>query len=480
MLSNLLKQGMHYASGTLLLSVASLISFPILTRFLPVDQYGMLSLLTTLAGIIVAVYKFGLQQSIIRYFKKSDDVFNTSVLYAMSISLLAVSVMLVLFYLCFNTDISYQYFYSLLLISVFQACRSVVISNYAASEKSIYVNGINVIYKYLSLFAMLLFIFYYERSAISVLFSMLAIDGLIAAAIMFNWFKTFKLTKPDTETIKTLFIYGSPLMLAELVQMAHAFADRFMIEHYLGLEQVAMYVAPYSMSKIISDIVFGGLATALVPIYMGMWNRQEHNNVSLLLKKASDYYVLLFPVTIGGLYLIAESLIGLAASEKYTQTAFIMPIAFIGVGLFSSTFIYSAGLRIRKNQTAILRYATESLLLNVTLNYIFMPMFGIVASAWATVASYAWMSLRFYRASQATVNVPINLNNLVTGSLIAGVLIILSDVLPSHQHYAVELSIRLVLGGSIAVSMLLVLNKGLRTDLSQAVSFIKQKFCKSN
>lgn len=480
MLSNLLKQGMHYASGTLLLSVASLISFPILTRFLPIDQYGMLSLLTTLAGIIVAVYKFGLQQSIIRYFKKSDDVFNTSVLYAMAISLLAASVILVFLYLFLNTDIGYQYFYSLLLISIFQACRSVIISNYAASEKSIYVNSINVIYKYLSLFAMLLFIFYYERSALSVLFSMLAIDGLIAGAIMFNWIKTFRITQPDKETIRTLFIYGSPLMLAELVQMAHAFADRFMIEHYLGLEQVAMYVAPYSMSKIISDIVFGGLATALVPIYMGMWNRLEHTNVSLLLRKASDYYVLLFPVTVGGLYLIADSLIGLAASEKYTQTAFIMPIAFIGVGLFSSTFIYSAGLRIRKNQTAILRYAAESLLLNVTLNYIFMPIFGIVASAWATVASYAWMSFRFYRASQGTVNVPINFKNLMTGILIATVLIILSDILPTHQHYAAELSIRLILGGAIAVTMLLLLNKGLRTDLLQAYYLIKQKFSKPN
>lgn len=479
MLAKLFKQGMHYASGTLLLSVASLVSFPILTRFLPVDQYGMLSLLTTLSGLCVAVYKFGLQQSVVRYFRHDDNDFYSSILFSFLLSVFLVSIFLCTAYIFIEIDIRPEYFYLILLVSIFQSIRSIVMSNYAANEQSLFVNAINVSYKYGSLLLMLLFIFYYEKSAFSVLLSLLIVDAMFAALIFLKWTSSFNVVKPKITTVRTLFLYGSPLMLAELIQMAHAFIDRFLIEYYFDLERVAAYVAPYSMSKIISDIIFGGLAVAIVPIYMGLWNRKEYEQTSQLLSKTSDYFLLIFPIAVGGLYLISDSLISIAASDKYSETAYIMPIVFLGVGMFASTFIYSAGLRIKKNQSKILQYVTESLILNVVLNILFLEEYGIHVSAWATVCSYFWMSLRYFFASRTIINISFNWNSLLLGSFIALVLVVIESAIFVFDIQLLNLIIRLLIGGAISVVMLFIFSKEVNHDMRMMYSLFINKMFKN-
>jgi len=473
MIAKLLKQGMHYASGTLLLSIASLVSFPLLTRYLPIDQYGMLSLLTTLSGLFVAMYKFGLQQSIIRYFSR-DNVFSSSILYSFVLSIFLVTIFLSSVYVFIDTN--YKFLSILILISIFQSFRSIILSGYAAREETVYVNLVNVLYKYGSLGLMILFIFYYEMSAISVLLSILLADILIFTFLTFSWLRTFTIVKPKIETIRLLMIYGSPLMLAEIVQMSHAFVDRFLIEYYFDIEHVAIYVAPYSMSKIVADIIFGGLAVAIVPIYMGLWNKGEYRLTSELLTKVSDYYLLIFPISVGGLYLIAPALMEILASEKYAGTAYIMPIAFLGVGMFSSTFIYSAGIRLKNSQAPILQYVTESLLLNVGLNIMFLSEFGIQASAWATVASYFWMSLRFYLASKPTISIKFNWANLLSGVSIGLVLLGLKVVLPVNENVFLEIFYKLSIGAVVSMFLLLLLSSSIRGDTKKVCALILNKF----
>jgi len=475
MLAKLLKQGMHYASGTALLSIASLISFPILTRYLPVEEYGMLSLLVTLSGLLVAFYKLGLQQSAVRYFTKDDNDFSSSLLYSFFISILFFTLISLGIYYFIDHEIDSKYFYTLVLISFFQSLRSIVISNYTAMEKSVFVNFISVLNKYGALAAMLVFIFFYEKSAFSVLLSILCVDFIISLVILNKWFRSFDMVRPKKDTLKKLIFYGSPLMLAEIIQMLHAFVDRFLIEYYFDLKHVADYVAPYSISKIISDIIFGGLAVAIVPIYMGMWNRKEYANTSKLLNKVSDYFLLIFPISVGGLYLIAEPLMGVAASEKYAHTAYIMPIVFLGVGVFASTFVYSAGLRIKKKQYKILQYVTESLILNLILNVLFLPDFGILASAWATVASYLWMGTRYYFSAKKTIAVSLNLRSILTGTIIGLSLVAVDTQLPKLESYTLDLLIRLVVGMFLSFGLLLLLSAQIRTDCKLIYSLLESK-----
>ena len=471
MLNKLLKQGLHYASGSLLLSLASLISFPILTRYLPVEQYGYLSLITTISGLLAAIYKLGLQQSIVRFFKPGDHALASNVAYTFLLTTFIISVFISLIAFFTLYEFGRSLIIVIILIAFLQSMRSVVIGLYMSMQNSLYVNIVNVIYKYGSLFFMLIFIFYYEKSAISVVFSILVTDLLL----MFIVFKRFVLDvtflKPNVELIKKVSIYGFPLMLVEVLQIGHAFTDRFIINYFLDSKSVAMYVAPHSISRIISDVIFGGVATALVPIYMGMWKEEEFDNAKKFINKISDYFLYIFPISVAGLYVISEPLMSILASEKYSESSYILPITFLGVGLFASTFIYSAGLKIKKNQFKLLQFVFESLIINLVLNFIFIKKYGIAAAAWTTVLSYLWMTIRFYIESKPVIEVNINTKYLLYGVLVSLLMIFMDYYFIDIETGIYDIMVTVFLGIILASFVLLKLSSELREIIFKKLNF---------
>jgi O-antigen/teichoic acid export membrane protein len=415
LITKLLRQGAHYASGSLLISIASLISFPILTRLLPMNEYGVLSLLTSFLGLLVALSKMGLQQSVLRYHKKNSLGFDSSLLCLIIIVISIVNVVLQIGNYFFSYQLVTDYFQLLCFIASLQAFKSIVLNCYVAEQRSVWVNIFNVIHKYLLLITMLYCVFFIDNKAISVLYSMLVADAFVTLFLTIIWIRKIHFFKIDVRLIKRLVYYGAPLMIVEFLQISHAFIDRFLIEYFLGPEQVAAYVAPYSIADIISGVIFGAIATALVPIYMGLWKENKKKEVSIFLTEVSNYFLLFFPIIITGSYLVSVPLMTLLASEKYSDSAFIMPITLAGIAIFSSTFIYSAGLRLKSSQASVVIYVFESLVINFLLNYLFINKYGILASAWSTVVSYLWMSFRYYNASSKILNIDINLGYFLKG-----------------------------------------------------------------
>ena len=70
-LTRLVLQVSHYSGASLLGAAAGLVSFPVLTRLLPVADYGLLSLVSVTLGILCSVGKLGIQHAIIRYHSES-------------------------------------------------------------------------------------------------------------------------------------------------------------------------------------------------------------------------------------------------------------------------------------------------------------------------------------------------------------------------------------------------------------------------
>ena len=63
----------NYATGGLISAIIGVVSFPILTRSLSVEDYGVLGLVLSTLTLIVAVGKFGIQHSIIRFYAEVNN-----------------------------------------------------------------------------------------------------------------------------------------------------------------------------------------------------------------------------------------------------------------------------------------------------------------------------------------------------------------------------------------------------------------------
>ena len=84
-LGKLLMHLKNYSLGSILVTGAGLISFPIFTRLLSTDEYGLLSLIAVTITFLVAIGKLGLQNPIVRFYSDAEsekDGWNLDKFYA--------------------------------------------------------------------------------------------------------------------------------------------------------------------------------------------------------------------------------------------------------------------------------------------------------------------------------------------------------------------------------------------------------------
>ncbi|MGD9663528.1 MAG: lipopolysaccharide biosynthesis protein, partial [Porticoccaceae bacterium] len=71
-LARLFQHTSNYSIGSVLVMMASIISFPILTRIFSVAEYGTMALVTSTILFLVGIGKLGLQHSVVRYYSEVE------------------------------------------------------------------------------------------------------------------------------------------------------------------------------------------------------------------------------------------------------------------------------------------------------------------------------------------------------------------------------------------------------------------------
>ena len=151
------KQSFHYFIGQTLVMLSGFISFPILTRILSIEEYGFLSLFSSVLLIGTAIGKVGLSNSAVRYYAEirssssRREYFSTH-FFAELIASISTGIVFFLFsILYFSND---QIAGSLLLIIsislslVFKSMLSLLLSFLRAEQNTIRLNFIVVLQKY--------------------------------------------------------------------------------------------------------------------------------------------------------------------------------------------------------------------------------------------------------------------------------------------------------------------------------------------
>ena len=137
-----------------------------------------------------------------------------------------------------------------------------------------------------------------------------------------------------------------------------------------------------------------------MPMIFALWEKGKTDDVSEILSLTIRYFLMLaIPLCFISL-LVSQDLITLLASDKYAKSAEIIPIVLIGVFLQGLDFPFSAGLHFAKRTGIFLVVMIFAALLNIGLNILVVPQFGIMGAAYATLVSYIAYILAFYFISR--------------------------------------------------------------------------------
>lgn len=210
---------------------------------------------------------------------------------------------------------------------------------------------------------------------------------LLSLYLCHRYFSIFK-GRISLPLNRQLFAFGLPLIGYEVLGHVFAYGDRVQINYFLGTEALGYYAAASNLCIYIQTIFVASLATAVTPMYMDRWENEGQAATEDFLALVLRYYLLLAIPAAVGVAAVGQDLITFLAGAKYAEGHRVIPYIIVGMLIDGTTAITAAGLQIKKRTKLMLGIVTFVAVLNVGLNLVLIPRFGIEGAAVATLLSF--------------------------------------------------------------------------------------------
>ncbi len=292
--------------------------------------------------------------------------------------------------------------------------------------------------------------------------------GVVYAAYQYMPDFEFRLSDVSMRLAKSLLVYGLPLMILESLGLVLRLSDRYLIESMLGVSALGQYSASYNLTAYIDIIILAALIQAVKPAYMQMWESDGEVATQKFLSDGFHLYMVVGIPFIVMFSLTSPHLLGFLAGEKYSPGTVIIPYVAISFWLEGTMHFLAAGLYIFKNTKVLMAWSLVATVINLTLNFLLIPRFGITGAAIVTIICYlifmAGVGIQAFRHVKFPIGLRTPLQMLAASSVIFLVL--------NPMEFGSDIASFLVkgfLGTSVLLTLLWVVDAGFKQWVSASV-----------
>lgn len=189
--------------------------------------------------------------------------------------------------------------------------------------------------------------------------------------------------------------FNIPLLVYYLSQVVFNQSDRIMISHIAGTSDAAMYGVAYNLAMFLT-FVLNAINASYVPwIYEKIKDNKSSENQTISLMLA-----ILMGLMILCVIWYAPEIIVIMAGEQYKAAIYV--VAPVAMSLFLLLYCqFFINVEFYYEEKKMLIYGSiGAAILNIIMNYIFIPAYGFVAAGYTTLMSYIVFALSNYYTMQ--------------------------------------------------------------------------------
>jgi O-antigen/teichoic acid export membrane protein len=190
---------------------------------------------------------------------------------------------------------------------------------------------------------------------------------------------------------KMALCFNLPLIPHYLSGVILGQSDRVMIDRLIGRGEAGIYNLAYQIALVMSLIIHG-VNAALVPWTYKSIKAERYNEI----RNIVNWLIFLFASVSLLIVLIAPEIIGLIATDAYLKAIPVIPPVVIGVFF---TFIYGTFVILEfyfEENKFIMIASSIAAIVNIALNFLFIPHYGYLAAAYTTLFCYAVLAVSHY------------------------------------------------------------------------------------
>lgn len=392
MLRAFLKDSLVYTIPALLSRGLSLFLVPLYTRVLSPADYGSLDLLTVFAGIVNLTIALEISQGVARFYSiESDPRRKTG--YASVAFWFTLSCYSVFCILCLSGtrllaplilgqpghDRAFQLGIGYITLNgLFYLLQNQLRWELRSRAFAVTSMLMTVVSACLAAY----FSYGLRWGLEGLLLGMLIGSGTAIAASMHLLRQSIRFTF-DKALLRQMLGFSSPLVLSGIAVWVSLYIDRIMINHFLSIREVGLYGIGYRVASIAS-LAMVGFQGALTPL---VYTHYREPSTPYQLARIFRFFMATALIMFSGLTLFSGEILHMLTSVSFYGGAAVV-VYLVPALLLSNMYIFAPGISIAKKTHFFIWINLGCALLNITLNYLLIPVLGFVGAAVATLLAY--------------------------------------------------------------------------------------------
>jgi len=409
---------------------------PMYTRIFTTDQYGVVTEMYAYVAFLIVILTYGMETAFFRFSSKAEN--KTEVYSSTLISILITSTIFISLTSLFSVPIANwlrypnhtEYVIWFAIIVGLDALSAIPMAKLRELEKAKLFAGINLVNIFVNIGLNLFFLvycrnhfstngeasnwlvmtFYNPEIGVGYVFISNLVATVIRTLLLLPQMLKINFVY-NMSLIRKMLVYSLPLLIAGLAGIANETVDRVMIKRILmnsigelgAMTKLGIYGACYKVSIIIT-IFIQAFRYAAEPFF---FSQQKEANAREVYRDVMNYFIIAAS-TIFLVIMLNIDLVMVFVGKDFRAGVTVVPIllmANIFLGIFFNLSIwYKLTGKTMYGAFIALFGAT----ITIVLNYLWIPIFGYLGSAWATLVCYLSMTILSYLIGQR--HYPINYN----------------------------------------------------------------------
>lgn len=474
-----------YSFGNILIKGLSLISAPIFTRIFSPDDYGAWSFISAVIAFLTGILLLGGDSAYTRYyFECKTDEERKTLTSTWFLFLALWSHVVVLALLPFSRIITimlleeqmFQFAWVTALVFSPAAMLNMLLSQALRNQfKAKAFTILNVVTASLTLMLSVIFAVYVKLGITGALLGA-GIASLIMIPVRLYSIRGLLTRNFSMVYLKKLLIFGAPLVPVALAFWLFSNADRVMLIKMASLEEAGLYAIAISMAAMLS-LLHNAVGQSWQPHAIKMYE-EDPEHAKIVFAQTMNYLTAGAGIIVVTFVALSQEALYILVAPAYYPSFQAIPFLALGILFFMTTQVTVVGILVNNKTLYIMIACWILAFVNVVLNYLLIPRWGIAGAGAATGIAYFLFTLTYLVISQKLWRVPydwLSLAFMLLISIAATWVIVFVQAGIDHLWtcFGIKLTVVLLSGAA----MLLVLNRSGNIDIgagwSRLLSLIK-------
>lgn len=386
--NKLLKNTLIIGIGNFSSKILVFLLLPFYTHYLTTEEYGYYDLIISIVALIIPIISFLIYEGVYRYILDEDDsnrreVFISTSLFILIRNLLianSIFIIVTIFY-----EIKYAYLI-LIYLNVF-AISEMFMYIARGLKQNLHFSIAGLLNTFLNLMfnIVLIIIFQYRVEALLISLIVGQIASILYLEIKLKIITKMKLRIKVEKDIKhKLITYSIPLIPNIVNWWVISASDRFMLTYFIGVEANGIYAIANkfpSILMLINNIFYLAWQESAITEYKSVDKNGFYSRMF------EGYMKFQFSILIV-LFAFSPLMVDILLNQDYKEAYKYMPFLYLAIVFKSFSSFYGTGFQSSKDTKGAYLSSIIGTIVNLYLNFILIPFWGIQGAAISTMISF--------------------------------------------------------------------------------------------